>query len=54
MVVRIHRELIQEITKMSKPRLVLGESGTEDFLQNGLKIFSQKRSEIPKICIING
>ena len=34
--------------------LGVGESGTKDFLQNGLKTFSQKKkkSEMPKIFII--
>ena len=50
---------IQKMTILTKNNKVptpvgVGESGTKDFLQNGLITFFQKKkkSEMPKICII--
>ena len=53
------RICIQKMTILTKNKKVptpvgVGESGTKDFLQNGLITFFQKKkkSEMPKICII--
>ena len=55
----VARICIQKMTILTKNKKVptpvgVGESGTKDFLQNGLITFFQKKkkSEMPKICII--